>query len=315
MKAIVLTKENDNLNYEIQDLNTPEPHSDQVLIKTKAFSLNPIDLKTLRGNKFTEKLLAQSPSILGWDAAGIVENTGQNIDSLKPGDAVMGMVNFPDFGRTFADYVLARPEDLVKVPSNFSFAEAAALPLAGLTAFQAIKKYCTPGNGKRILIHAGGGGVGHLGLQIAKHFGLEVLTTASDAKKDFVMECGADKFIDYKNSDFEDVIDAPVDAVFDLIGGDYIDKSLRVLKEDGVLISIPSSTNADVEEKAREANKKGVRFKVQNDQENLQELSAIFEKAHNRVVVSKEFTWNEIDQAIEHLEDGHVKGKIIVKTD
>jgi NADPH:quinone reductase-like Zn-dependent oxidoreductase len=165
-----------------------------------------------------------------------------------------------------------------------------------------------------LLLQAGGGGVGHLAIQIAKALGFYVITTASASKKDFVKECGADQFINYKEQVFQDVIEKPVDAVFDLIGGDYIDKSLKVLKKGGTIVSIPSSGNAEVKEKAERAGCQGVRFRVQTNQNDLMELVKLFNKPGANIFVGEQFDWGQVDRAFSILENGHVKGKIVLST-
>lgn len=311
MKAVILKKTGDTSQLSVEDIAKPEIKSDEILLKTKAFSINPIDVKIRKGNRFSEKLLKDKPSILGWDVSGIVEETGKSVTGFQKNDSVFGMIGFPNFGKTYAEYVVAKSTDLCKIPKNVDFVNAAATPLAALTAYQALKDYGKLGSGKRVLIHAASGGVGHFGVQIAKHFGSETIVTASDGKREFVMGLGTDKFIDYKTERFEDEV-KNVDVVFDLIGGNYIDRSLKVLKKGGTLISIPSATNAEVEEKAAAQNCTGVRFSLELNKTDLEEITHLLENEELQPFVSKVFSIDDIKNAHLELEKGHTKGKIVV---
>lgn len=313
MKAVILKDTGGVNQLSVEDIAKPAIKADEILIKTKFFGINPIDMKIREGNRFSEKLLNDKPSILGWDVSGIVKETGEKVAEFQKEDRVFGMIGFPDFGRTYAEYVVAKERDLCKIPNNKGFLSAAATPLAALTAYQALKDYGKLAPGKKVLIHAASGGVGHFGVQIAKHFGAEVIATASDGKREFVSGLGADRFIDYREKRFEDVV-SDVDVVFDLIGGDYIDRSLKILKKGGVLISIPSSTNADVEEKAAAQNCTGVRFILEPSKTDLEEITRLMANEELQPFVSKEFSIDQIKDAHNELEKGHTKGKIVLST-
>src|SRR5690554_5506721 len=236
----------------VKNIPIPEIDSDEILVKTKVASINPIEVKTRNGNRYSEPLLKHKHPILGWDASGVVEKVGENITDFKPGDKVFGIIGFPGFGKTYAEYFVAKEKHLTLIPEGVSFEDAAASTIAAITAYQALKYFGKLGPNTKVLIHAASGGVGHYGIQFAKLFGAEVWATASGPKEEFLRELGADHFIDYKTQKFEDEA-KNMDVVFDLIGGDYIDRSLKSLKKGGVLISIPSATNAAVEEKAEKA--------------------------------------------------------------
>ncbi len=223
MKAVILNNTGDTSQLSLEEIEKPTCNDNEVLIKVEAFSINPIDVKIRKGNRFSANLLENKPSILGWDLSGTIEDHGKEVKEFRKGTKVFGMINFPDFGKTYAEYAVAKSSDLVEIPGNIDFIHAAATPLAALTAFQALKNYGQLKEGTKVLIHAAGGGVGHFGVQFAKFFGSEVIVTCSESKKDFVLSLGANKYIDYKKTRFEDVIDK-VDVVFDLIGGNYIDR-------------------------------------------------------------------------------------------
>lgn len=311
MKAVILKNKGDVSQLSVEEVEKPNIKSDELLIKTEAFSINPIELKTRKGNAFSEKLLNDKPSILGWDGAGIVEKVGKDIDSFSLNDRVFGVIGFPEFGKTYAEYFVAKEKDLAKIPDNVGFEEAAVSTIAAQTAYQSLKYHAKLKPGKRILIHAASGGVGHFGVQIAKYFGAEVYATASAEKRDFVMSIGVDHFIDYKTESFENKV-KDMDVVFDLIGGNYIDRSLNCLKKGGMLISIPSATNEAVEEKASQKGCKGVRFILEPSQKDTQAIADLLGSQKLMPFVSKRFTLDDIRLAHLELEKGHIKGKIAV---
>lgn len=311
MKAVILKEIGDVDQLEVKDIPTPEIKDDEILVKTKVASINPIEIKTRNGNRFSKQLLQHENPILGWDASGVIDKVGENVTEFKPGDKVFGIIGFPGFGKTYAEYFVAEEKHLTHVPESVSFADAAASTIAGITAYQALRDFGKLGENTKVLIHAASGGVGHYGVQFAKHFGAEVWATASDSKKDFVKELGADHFIDYKTQDFEEIA-KDMDVVFDLIGGDYIDRSLNCLKEGGVIVSIPSATNAEVEEKADKAGCVGVRFSLKNEKRDMQAIARLLEIGELKPHISKSFTLNEIREAHKELEKGHTKGKIVI---
>lgn len=311
MKAVLLKNTGGVENLSVEEIERPSYGKNEVLVRVKAFSLNPIDVKTRKGNHFSEKLLGDKPSIPGWDMSGIIEEIGDEVTEFNEKTKVFGMLNFPELGKTYAEYVVAKPEDLVEIPENTNFLEAGATPLAALTAYQALHNHAKLGKGKKILILAAGGGVGHFGVQIANYFGAEVIATCSKDKKEFVQGLGAHQVIDYKSANFEDELDS-VDVVFDLLGGSYIEDSLRVLKKGGTIISIPSASNKGVAEKAEEAGCKGLAFKVGRNKEDLEAIAALIAKNRLKPFVSKTFDLSEIREAQTELEKGHTQGKIVV---
>ncbi|MBA6153142.1 NADP-dependent oxidoreductase [Gelidibacter maritimus] len=311
MKAVILKQIGDVDQLIVQDIPIPTINKDEILIKTKVASINPIEVKTRNGNRFSEPLLELEHPILGWDASGVVEKVGENVTEFKPGDAVFGIIGFPGFGKTYAEYFVAKEQHLTLKPESVSFADAAASTIAAITAYQALKYFGKLNADTKVLIHAASGGVGHYGVQFAKHFGAEVWATASEAKEDYVKALGADHFIDYKSQKFEKEAQN-MDVVFDLIGGDYIDRSLKSLKEGGILISIPSATNAEVEEKAEKAGRIGVRFSLENNKKDMQAIAHLLNTGELKPHISKSFTIDQIRDAHLALEEGHVKGKIVI---
>lgn len=311
MKGVILKETGDVEQLMLKDIPIPHINEDEIFVKTKVASINPIEVKTRKGNRFSKSLLELEYPILGWDASGVVEKVGENITQFKPGDKVFGIIEFPGFGKTYAEYFVAQEKHLTHIPEGVSFADAAASTIAAITAYQALKYFGKLKSNTKVLIHAASGGVGHFGVQFAKHFGAEVWATASGSKEDFVKELGADHFINYKTQKFEEEAQK-MDVVLDLIGGDYIDRSLKSLKEGGVLISIPSATNAEVEDKAEKAKCIGIRFILKNNKKDMQAIADLLKAGELKPYISKRFALDQIREAHKDLEKGHTKGKIVI---
>ncbi|MEV6242217.1 NADP-dependent oxidoreductase [Lentzea sp. NPDC051838] len=236
---------------EVAEVAKPVPGPGQVLVKVGAAGVNPVDTY-VRGGGF--KILGEPPFTLGWDIAGTVEEDGEG---FQAGDEVYGLLTFPGTGGGYAEYVAVNAADVVRRPSWLTVEEAGAVPMVALTAWQALVGRGGISAGQRVLIHAAAGGVGHVAVQIAKARGAYVIGTASAAKHDFLRSLGADEVIDYRHEDFT-AID-PVDVVFDAIGGDYAERSAKVLKPGGVLVSIiPGNPGFDVDR----AVDLGIRFEL-----------------------------------------------------
>lgn len=311
MKAIVLIGFGGVQNLEYSKLPVPDISDNEVLIKVKAFSINPVDIKTRLGRGQASRLKEFNPIILGWDVSGTVINTGRSVTSFKTGDEVFGMVNFPGHGKAYAEYVSAPELHLALKPSGISHENAAAASLAALTAWQILKEKVRIKPGDKVLIHAAAGGVGHYAVQMAKHLGAYVIGTSSGENKKFVIDLGASEHIDYQKQSFENEI-KDIDFVFDSIGGDYIDRSLKVLKPDGIIISIPSGTSESVKEKASAKGMTGDTFRVQSDGKNMKKIAELLEKGIVRSHISKVFAFDEIQAAHLQIESGKTKGKIVV---
>lgn len=311
MKAVILKDTGDVNQLMVKEVPTPEINEDEILVRTKVISINPIEVKTRKGNRYSKKLLQEEYPILGWDASGVVEKTGTKVTAFRPGDKVFGIIGFPGFGKTYADYFVAQEKHLTSIPDGVDYADAAASTIAAITPYQALKYFGKVGAGTKVLIHAASGGVGHYAVQIAKLFGAEVWATASGSKKDFVKDLGADHFIDYQTQKFEEEAQN-MDVVLDLIGGDYIDRSLKSLKKGGVLISIPTATNAEVVEKAEQAGCIGVRFTLKNQKIDMQAISRLLKSGDIKPFIYKSFPLVQIREAHSALERGHTMGKIVI---
>ncbi|RIA09710.1 NADPH:quinone reductase-like Zn-dependent oxidoreductase [Flavobacteriaceae bacterium MAR_2010_72] len=311
MKAIILENAGGVENLIIKDIAQPTPNDHEVLVKVKAISVNPVDYKVRRNNDVIDKFMGKErPVILGWDIAGTVTAVGNKVSQFKTGDQVFGMVNFPGKGNAYAEYVAAPEHHLAIIPSSISFEVAAASTLAALTALQVLQPRVKKGD--RVLIHAGSGGVGHFAIQIAKALGAYVVTTSSAKNKDFVMALGADEHIDYKAQAFEDVL-SDMDFVLDMFRGSILFNSLKVTKEGGTVISLPTG---DFDEqtialaKARKINLSWVL--VQSSAKDMNTLAQMLQEGSLKPHVSKLIPFAKMDQAHLELESGRTVGKIVV---
>jgi NADPH:quinone reductase-like Zn-dependent oxidoreductase len=226
-------------------LPTPEPGVSQILVRVHSASVNPID----GANRQTGALIGPPPFVLGWDVSGTVEAVGLGVTLYKPGDEVFGMLPFPQGHGAYAEYVVGPTRVFVPKPERLDHVQAAAIPMVGLTAWQALVDTAGVGEGSRVLINGGAGGIGHLAVQIAKARGAQVTALASAANLDFVRSLGADDVIDYNETDFTQAV-RDQDAVLDVVGGDYPARSLAVLKPGGILVSAQPPSLASVAEAA-----------------------------------------------------------------
>lgn len=311
MKAIVLNDFGGIDNLVVADIPKPTLVANEVLVAVKAISVNPVDTKVRAGRGLAAKLKEFNPIILGWDISGTVTNSQSSL--FKEGDEVFGMINFPGHGKAYAEYVAAPAAHLALKPNNITHEAAAAATLAALTAYQMLTWHGGVTAGQRVLIHAASGGVGHYAVQLAKHLGAYVIGTSSAANKDFVMGLGADEHIDYKAVHFENAV-SDIDFVLDPFGGDHIDRSLKVMKKGGTIISIVTGQSESVTEKAKEKGINGKYCLVQSDGEGMKKIAALMEKGIIISHVSEVFQFEEMGKAHLHLESGRTKGKIIVLT-
>ena len=311
MKAIILKEFGSADNFEIKELPLPQIKDDEVLVQVKAISINPVDIKTRSGKALSTQYKDLDSIILGWDIAGIITKVGANVTTFKTGDEVFGMINFPGIGNAYAEYVAAPAAHLSIKPKNISFEEAAAATLAALTAWEVIVDALKIKKGDRFLVHAAAGGVGHFAVQIAKHFGAYVIGTASAANKDFVLDLGADEFVDYKAQQLDEVI-SNVDKVLDTIGGENIDLSLKLMKPGASIVSIPSGKNDKVQEKAAEKGMTGLLLMVHSSGENQQQVAKLLEDRIVKPHIYKNYSFNEMAEAHKQIETGRTVGKVII---
>jgi NADPH:quinone reductase-like Zn-dependent oxidoreductase len=294
----------ENLIYE--EAQRPEPQTGDVLVRVRAAGVNPVDWKTRNGRGVADP--PESPIILGWDVAGVVEKVGGGVDQFATGDEVFGMVRFPEFGNAYADYVAAPASDLAKKPTNISFAEAAAAPLVTLTAWQALFDVAQLQPGQTLLVHAAAGGVGHVAVQLAKWRGARVIGTASAHNADFLRGIGVDHVIDYTHERFEDIVRA-VDVVLDTQGDETQRRSFAVLKPGGMLVSIAETPD---EALAQTYGVRTARIRVHPSGEQMAQIAQLLERGNLRVEVARTFPLAEAAEAHRLSETGHTRGKIVL---
>jgi NADPH:quinone reductase-like Zn-dependent oxidoreductase len=293
---------------EISEVPTPTAIPTEVLVRTRAVGLNPVE-GIVRAGIFA--LLGQPPFILGWDVAGVVEAAVPGTNRFQAGDEVFGMPFFPRPAGAYAEFVAAPARQLARKPANIGFAEAAALPMAGLTAWQSLVDVADVQPGQRVLIHGAGGGVGHLAVQIAKARGAEVIGTASAAKHGFLGGLGVDQAIDYRSVDFSQAV-RDVDVVFDLIGGEYGYRSLSVLREGGLIVTAIDRGNAELAARTRELGKRFAGISVEPDQVGLEQLVTLVEQGKLVPHLDRVLPFEEVTKAHALLDEGGAQGKIVL---
>jgi NADPH:quinone reductase-like Zn-dependent oxidoreductase len=263
----------------------PEAGPSQVLVRVHAAGLNPTDWKHRARGIF----LGLPPFVLGWDVSGVVEATGYGVTLVKPGDEVFGMLPYPHGVGSHAEYVTGPTRAFAPKPGNTDHVQAAALPLAALTAWQALADTARLSAGQRVLIHAAAGGVGHLAVQIAKARGAYVIGTASARNHDLLRGLGADELVDYRDTDFAAAV-TDADVVLDTVGGDYPARSLRTLRDGGVLVCL-SRFGAEV---AAEAARRGIRAElllVEADHGGMTAIGDLVTQGKLRPVIAGTFPW------------------------
>ncbi|MCX5602822.1 NADP-dependent oxidoreductase [Streptomyces phaeochromogenes] len=290
-------------------VDAPEPQllPTEVLVRVKAIGLNPLEAR-LRAGEFP--LIGRPPFVLGWDISGVVEEAPQTW-RFRPGDEVFGMPLFPRAASAYAEVVSAPALHLVHKPASLSHVEAAALPVVGLTAWQGLVDLGGVSEGDRVLVHGGGGGVGHVAIQIAKALGAHVITTASGSKRRFVEGFGADEVIDYAAVDFTEAV-RDVDVVLDTIGGDTVERSLEVLRPGGHLVTAVAEGDSELVAKYEAA---GMRFSgiaVDPDPVALRGLVELVEQGRLRVHVQETFPFERVADAHRLLDGGHLQGKLVL---
>ena len=312
MRTIVLEQAGSVDNFIYQEVEKPIAGPNEVLVETKAISINPVDYKVRALEPVIDRIVGEErPVVLGWDIAGTVTAIGSQVTDFEVGDRVFGMVNFPGHGKAYAEYVVALAKDLAKIPKNTSFEGAAATTLAALTALQVLESRIKRGD--RVLIHAGSGGVGHYAIQIAKHLGAYVITTSSGKNRDFVMGLGADEFIDYRTQKFEEEL-SDVDFVFDMFNGDILLNSVKIVKEGGAIVSLPTPEFSDEIQALAQSRNVSVDFVlVQSSGKDMNTLKGLLENGAIKAHVSQTFDFSEMGKAHLQLESGRTVGKIVVK--
>lgn len=297
---------------ELREIDRPAHRADELLIRVAAAGLNPVDTQVRSGSWVPDEM-GEPPMVLGWDVAGTVVEAGDATSGFAPGDRVFGMPRFPALARADAEYVATPSTQVAHAPDAFTDEQAGALPLAGLTAWQALVDTARVGEGDRVLIQAAAGGVGHLAVQIAKARGAHVIGTARAEKHDFLRELGVDQPVDYSAAPIEDAV-AEVDVVIDTVSEDDAGLlgSLGVLRRGGTLVVIAGDLTPPVEETAARRDQRATEMLVHPDQSGLKALAALAEGGRLRVAVEESFPFERAADAHERLEGGRVKGKLVL---
>jgi NADPH:quinone reductase-like Zn-dependent oxidoreductase len=290
----------------LAEVERPEPMGTEVLVRVHAAGVNPVDWKTRAGSGFLDSF----PMTVGWDVSGVVEETGLGVTRFAPGDEVFGMPWFPRQAAAYAEYVTAPSRQLARRPSGLSQAEAAGLPLAGLTAWQVLVDTARVKPGQRVLITGAAGGVGHLAVQIAKARGAYVIGTASAAKHDFVRTLGADDVIDYTKVDPTSAV-SDLDVVFDPVGAADVRNWLRAIKPGGMLLPFETD-DPDLPATAAEHGVRAALVLVEPDGHALEALAALVEAGQLRVEIDTVLPLAEAAKAHETGERGRTLGKIVL---
>ena len=282
----------------------PTPAHDEVLIKVRAASVNPIDWK-LRAGHMKEVFPLIFPATLGWDISGTIEEAGGEVTQFKRGDEVYALVT----GGGYAEYAVAKATVVAKKPRTLDHVHAAAVPVAGLTAWQALFEVAQLRAGQKVLIHAAAGGVGNFAVQLAKAKGAYVIGTASSKNHPFLRDLGVDQAIDYQKTRFEDAVNE-VDVVLDTVGGETQERSLKVLKKGGILVSLVQPPSQE------SATKYGVRalfYGGHASASDLAEIAKLIDGGKVKIVVETVLPLAEARRAHELSETGHARGKIVLK--
>ncbi|MEE1942921.1 NADP-dependent oxidoreductase [Streptomyces sp. TRM 70361] len=292
---------------ELTEAARPEPGPGQVLIRTGAIGVNPIDGHVRSGAMPT---LGEPPFTVGWDVAGTVEVPGPGVSAFAPGDEVLGMLALPGAGSTYAEYVLASVNEIVRKPAGLTVEQAAGLPMAGLTAWQSLVGLARLRPGQRVLVHRAAGGVGHLAVQIAKARGARVTGTASAGKHGLLRRLGVDRPVDYRTEDFAEA--GRFDVVFDLVGGEYGERSARALDPGGVLVSgYPQDTGVTAELVAELGIRHALTF-VSPSAPDLARLAALVDEGRLTVHVDQVLPLAEAAKAHELVAAGSATGKLVL---
>jgi NADPH:quinone reductase-like Zn-dependent oxidoreductase len=297
MKAVLIheTGSPDVLHYE--EAEQLEPDEGEVLIRVRAASVNPADWKQRRGLSETAV-----PAVLGKDVSGTVE--ASRAEEFAEGDEVFGMAA----SGGYAEYATASAAAIAKKPDGISHEQAAALPVAGMTAWQALFDRGALESGQTALIAGAAGGVGHLAVQFAKVGGAQVIGTGSARNRDFVLGLGADEYVDYTEQDVGEAVSG-VDLAFDTVGGETTQSLVPAVREDGILVTIAS---APPEEAARRRGARAELLVMSPSSEQLAHIAELVARGEVQVEISEVLPLTEVQQAHEHSESGHTRGKIVL---
>jgi NADPH:quinone reductase-like Zn-dependent oxidoreductase len=294
----------------LADVPRPAPISTEVLVQVRAAGVNPVDWKTRRGDGVA-RWVGPPPFVPGWDVAGVVVDMGYGVTLFERGDRVLGMPWFPRAAGAYAEFVAAPSRQFARIPDGMSFEEAAALPLAGLTAWQSLVDTAALQAGETVLVHGASGGVGHLAVQIAKACGATVIATGRSANHDFLRALGADECVDRDTVAIQDAAQE-VDAVLDFAGLHETRAEVDTLREGGTLVAIAEGAS---DEARAEAARRGVRVAeilVEPDGRALAKLAELVSDGRLKVSVDRVLPLDDAAKAHELLEAGGLRGKLVL---
>ena len=307
MKAVVVHEYGGPEVLKYEDAPRPEPKENEILVRVIAAAVNPVD-GSIRSGKYAKFFGSKPPFTPGYDVAGVVEKTGAKIDKYKPGDAVYAYLDL-DRGGGYAEYTIVTNEEASAKPKSITFAEAAAVPLAALTAWQALIDEAKLDKGQTVLIHGGSGGVGSFAIQIAKARGAKVIATASTQNQDLLKQLGADVAVDYTKQKFEDVA-KDVDVVLDSVGKDTLARSYGVVRKGGFIATLVARLDQ------AELDKHGIRgasISVKPHGEELVKITKLIEAKKIKPVVSLTLPLSDAIKAQEQAATLHTRGKIVLR--
>ena len=314
MRALVIDRTGDADELHTASVPTPTAVFDELIVRVMAASVNPIDAK-MRAGKGAASEIAAFPAVLGFDFSGVVVTSPYPAFHLQPGDAVYGMTRVPRTAGSFAEYVAGTALSVARKPARLSHVEAAAVPLAALTAWGMVVETAQAAAGQRMLIHAGSGGVGHFAVQFARAQGAHVTATGSTRNLDFLRELGAHEVYDYTEGRFDEDLSG-FDTVIDLIGNvtdNTGTRSLAVLKPDGLLVNAPTGSWPTMAEDAAAAGVRATGFRVSSDRHTLEKISELLDAGLVRAHVDRVFELSEGASAHRQIEEGHTRGKIVLR--
>jgi NADPH:quinone reductase-like Zn-dependent oxidoreductase len=292
---------------ELTDVPRPDPRPTEVLVRVTAAGVNPVDWKTrLRGG-----FLGEPPFTVGWDVAGVVESLGFGVTRFEPGDRVFGMPRFPREAAAYAEYVTSPSRQLARIPEGLGDVEAAALPLAGLTAWQALVDTAAVRRGYRVLILAAAGGVGHLAVQIAKHRGAYVIGTARSAKHAFLASLGADEVVDYTTEAVEERV-GDADVLVDLVGGETVAHALGAVRDGGLCVTMASGAGVDALRERGGGRVRVAGMLVEPDRAGMEAIASLAAERALRPHVAQTFPLAEAARAHQLSEEGRMQGKLVL---
>jgi NADPH:quinone reductase-like Zn-dependent oxidoreductase len=310
MKAYLLHEAGGPENLVLGETQRPSLKSGEVLIKVKAIGINPADAIYRNNPVFiTATFGDERPVVIGWDISGDIVEKTDNTDGYEVGDAVLALLQS---ARGYAEFVAVNVGLLAHKPSNISYEEAAAAPMAGLSAWQPLVHGMTIRKGNRILIHGAAGGVGHFAIQIAKYLCAEVIATSSSKNRDFVLSLGADTHIDYQSEQFWKLIEE-VDFVFDTVGGETLERSIEITKNGGVIISIVAPANDNLMSKAKERTVNLSLRALTFSGQDLRAFAELMSKGIIRSSIAKTYPFTSMVEAHKQVETRRTAGKIVLK--